>query len=307
MRSAEHSGRGGAVDGEFRGQGWLRAANAARSATPPMKIAGSCELPLVFRPEDRVRKVLVRVVQDLSYGLIIGVAFFLEEKRKRYQLRSRRGLQASARLTVGTLYLVNGVPSSGKEGGEAVGWRAASKPGNAEVEAAAITNVATGEHFCAVKPPGEQEEPDEIIEPATQPIGGSVAWEDDGTLQWELRLAQEAAVPGFVSVPVNVYSYAKGVQPQDRQLVVVKPNKPYDMELGAEMGVARGTQWWYPGTPLQCKVVNRSKAPLTLKRGGVVARIYAVNTSGKERMRMLCDPAYPAGSTGAGDGVGSLA
>ena len=185
------------------------------------------------------------------------------------------------------------------------GWRAASRPGNAEVKVVAIKNGATWEQFCAVKPSGEQEEPEEIIEPATLPSGGSVAWEDDGTLQWELRLAREVVVPGFVSVQVDAYT--KGVQPQDRQLVVVEPNKSYDMELGAEMGVARGAQWWYPGTPLQCKVVNRSKASLTLKRGRVVARIYAVNTSDKERMRMLCDPAYPAGpdTTGAGGGVDS--
>ena len=57
----------------------------------------------------------------------------------------------------------------------------------------------------------------------------------------ELRLAREAVVPGFVRVQVG--AHAKGVQPQDRQLVVVEPNKPYDMELGAEMGVARGPQW----------------------------------------------------------------
>lgn len=65
------------------------------------------------------------------------------------------------------------------------------------------------------------------------------------------------------------------------------------MESGAELGIAGGTQWWYPKTPLQCKVVNHSKAPLTLQQGGVVARIYAVNTSDKERMQVLLDPAVP--------------
>ena len=74
-----------------------------------------------------------------------------------------------------------------------------------------------------------------------------MAWEDDGTLQWDMRLAQEVIVPGFVSVQVD--AYAKRVQPQDRQLVVVEPNKPYGMELGAERGAARGTQWWFPETP----------------------------------------------------------
>ena len=106
---------------------------------------------------------------------------------------------------------------------------------------------------------------------------GSVAWEDDGTLQWELRPARSVLVPGFVSVQVD--AYAKEFQPQDRQLVVV--------ETGAELGVIRGTQWWYPGMPLQCKVVNRFKASRTLKRGGVVARIYAVNTNDRERLKIM--------------------
>ena len=60
-------------------------------------------------------------------------------------------------------------------------------------------------------------------------------------------------------------AYTKGAQPQDRQLAVVEPKASYDMETGAELGIARGAQWWYPGTPLQCKVVNRSKVPLVLK------------------------------------------
>ena len=39
--------------------------------------------------------------------------------------------------------------------------------------------------------------------------------------------------------------------------------------------------------------MNRSKVPLVLKQGGVVVRIYAVNTSDRERMRMLLDPVVP--------------
>ena len=102
-------------------------------------------------------------------------------------------------------------------------------------------------------------------------------------------------VPDFVSVQVD--AYGKGVQPQDKQLVVVEPKASYDMETGAELGIARGAQWWHPGTPLQCKMVNRSKVPLALKQGGAVARIYAVNTRDKERMRTLLDPVAQAGGT----------
>ena len=75
IRSVENIGGGGRSMLSPRGQGWLQAANPTNSATPPMTISGLCELPLVFNPEDRVRNVLVRVVEDLPYELIIEAAF----------------------------------------------------------------------------------------------------------------------------------------------------------------------------------------------------------------------------------------
>ena len=92
-------------------------------------------------------------------------------------------------------------------------------------------------------------------------------------------------------------AYAKEVQPQDRQLVVVEPRASYDMQTGTELGTARGAQWWHTATLLQCKVVNRSEVPLALKQGGVVARIYAVNMRDQKRMRMLLDPVGQADGT----------
>ena len=44
-----------------------------------MNIVGSCDIPLVFMPEDRVRRVTVRVVEGLPYGLILGAAFLRME------------------------------------------------------------------------------------------------------------------------------------------------------------------------------------------------------------------------------------
>ena len=167
-------------------------------------------------------------------------------------------------------------------------WQASVQTSEAEVEAVKIVKRATWERFCAVKPPHGRGEPEGIAETPTRPREGSAAREDDGTLQWKLQPARKTVVPGFVSVQVD--AYAKGAQPQDRPLLVVEPKASYDMKTGAELGIACGTQWWYPGTPLQCKVVNCSKVPLALKQGGVVARIYAVNTSDKECMRMLRDP-----------------
>ena len=58
----------------LRVQGWLTAANPTSSTSPRMKKSGSCDFPLVFSTKDPVRKVLVRVVEDLPYGLNIGAA-----------------------------------------------------------------------------------------------------------------------------------------------------------------------------------------------------------------------------------------
>ena len=82
--------------------------------------------------------------------------------------------------------------------------------------------------------------------------------------------------------------------------MVVEPKASYNMETGAELRVARGAQSWYPGTPLQCTVVNRSKVPLVLKQGGVVLQMYAVNISDKERMRMPLDPVVPVDGASGG-------
>ena len=61
------------------------------------------------------------------------------------------------------------------------------------------------------------------------------------------------------------------------------------MELGAELGVASGVQWWYPGNPLQCKVVDRTKTSVTIQQGVVVAKLFVTNSSDIERMRILLD------------------
>lgn len=146
----------------LRGQGWLRAANPTSSATPSIKIAGSCELPLVFHPEGRVRKVVVRVVQDLPYGLIIGTAF---SRMNGSVIRFAAGgsFKPAPESPWVPFISSTGVFPSRREGSGAAGWRAARQSSNTEVKAAAITNGETWDNVCAVKPPGDQEEPDEII------------------------------------------------------------------------------------------------------------------------------------------------
>ena len=73
-------------------------------------------------------------------------------------------------------------------------------------------------------------------------------------------------------------------------MVVVEPKPSYNMEMGADQGIARGAQWSYPRMPLQCKVINCLKVPFVLKH---VACMYAANTSDKERMRTVLDAVPP--------------
>ena len=73
--SIEHNGRKGQFALSSKGKGWLRAANPPDSAVPPMKVVGSCEIPLVFAPEDKARNVSVRVVEGLPYGFMFGASF----------------------------------------------------------------------------------------------------------------------------------------------------------------------------------------------------------------------------------------
>ena len=58
-----------------RRNGLLWAANLIQRGVPPLNVVGSCDIPLVFIPEDRVRRMTVRVVTGLPYGLILGAAF----------------------------------------------------------------------------------------------------------------------------------------------------------------------------------------------------------------------------------------
>ncbi|CAN0498611.1 unnamed protein product, partial [Laminaria digitata] len=64
--------------------------------------------------------------------------------------------------------------------------------------------------YCAMQPLATDNSlPDA---PAPQPVPslplcsvGQAAWEDDGTLQWELRLSRHVNVEGFVGVAVEGY------------------------------------------------------------------------------------------------------
>ena len=123
-------------------------------------------------------------------------------------------------------------------------WKATSR-WNQETPAATFGTEATPwERFCAVALPSTERKPGGLTEPVKVPQEGKVAWEDDSSLQWNMHLAKEVKVGGFVSVQTEVF--VTDPQPQDRQLVLVRPTKPYDMELGAELRIARGVQRCFP-------------------------------------------------------------
>ena len=125
------------------------------------------------------------------------------------------------------------------------------------------------------------------------PSPDRVAWEDDSTLQLDVRLVDDTEIkeprllPGFTSIIVECF--ATEPMPQDRQFVLTLPTEKYDMERGALVGVARGIQWWDPGMPVRCKIVNRGNKFAKLVRGHPVAHMIAVNTRDTYRFYSLVD------------------
>lgn len=87
------------------------------------------------------------------------------------------------------------------------------------------------EQFGAVKPP--------------VPSLVDSAWEDDGTLQRKMYNKRGVIVDGLVSLQVT--AFVKGPQPQE-QLVLATRTLAFALKQGADLGIARGIQWWYPHT-----------------------------------------------------------
>lgn len=80
----------------------------------------------------------------------------------------------------------------------------------------------------------------------------------------------------------------EGPQRYCRQLVVVKHTRRYNFEQVEILETARGAQWRYPETPLQCKKAARINSLLTLQQGGGGQQ--DMGTSGTERiLRLLAD------------------
>lgn len=175
VHSVARSGKGGRSMMRSRGQGLLRGANPTNSATPPMNISGSCELLLVFILGDKVRNVVVRVVEDLRYQLIVGAAF-VRKNGSVISFAVGGGFKPAPESPWVPFTLSTGASSSGTQERKAVDWKAGIQPSKPEVETASIVSRVTLEQLFAVKPSHGEEEPAETVEPSTNPSEGAVTW-----------------------------------------------------------------------------------------------------------------------------------
>ena len=236
-----------------RGKGSLQAANPAGSKVPGMEIMGSTVLPIVLPPEDRARDIAVRIVRDLPYAFILGASFF-------------RAINSVISLGEGKWFQPSPdapwVPFQPRSAAAKQLWGL----------------------YCAMQPLATATDSSTPLAPVPSlPLCsvGQAAWKDDRTLQWELWLSLHVNVEGFVGLAVE--GYVRGSQPSERQLVLIQPVAKYDTDSGA----ARGVQWWEPGTPLYCRVVNTGRAAGVVRSGHAIAKAIALNVRDEGRFRAL--------------------
>ena len=217
--------------------GFLFAANPGDSDVPPMRIEGSTSVPVLFKGDSVVRDVPLKVVDGLPYAFILGKQF-LQDNRSALDFGVGRGFQP----TPGAPWVPFSSPVSKPD--------SLSPLYESRVQFATLTrNIQLARE--AVPPKVTQ-----------MPSYHDIAWEDDSTLEWKVRLVDEKVVmDGFTSRAVEAAPV--GPRPQERQLVMIVPTSRFDLEQGASVGVARSVCWWEPGMPVYCKLVNRSHEPRT--------------------------------------------
>lgn len=170
VRSIERNARGGERIISSKGKGSLRAANPIQSGVPPVNIVGSCDIPLVFMPEDRVRRVTVRVVEGLPYGLILGAAF-LRQHNSVLNFAEGRGFKPAPESPWVPLRSIAGCSTLSER--KTAGWKATPRKNRDTSTATLGTEAKAWERFCAVVPPSTEEEPEGLTEPPTvSRVGG---------------------------------------------------------------------------------------------------------------------------------------
>lgn len=286
-----------------------------------MKIIGTSLLPLVFPPVDRVFRARVRVVEDLPVGLILGAAFM---RRYNSVLFFEGGgwfkpTRDSARVPMldpkprptprpwrEDLNVLQGPEGEGATsvvpGWKAAKWGIRSGRKRCQVTGKILTTdpnslpatlpPVSQDTFCSLEWRAERGE--EPITPPPEVLSiealdlGSTAWEDGSSLRWPVVVTTSYTLEGRVSIEVD--AHLLGPQPYTAQLLLVFPLKPFDLEGDAGLCIAKGVQWWRPGSAPKIKLVNRTTLVKTLAMGVQVATAYATNCDDVERMLLLKDP-----------------
>ncbi|CAB1096285.1 unnamed protein product [Ectocarpus sp. CCAP 1310/34] len=128
-----------------------------------------------------------------------------------------------------------------------------------------------------------------LVFPPVDLVFRACGMEDGSSLRWPMVLAHKQDFAGRVSAEVE--ALLPGPQSHAAQLLVVFPFGPFDLESDAEIGVAKGVQWWTPGTASKIKLVNRATGPKTVGQGVQVATAYGTNCDDLKRTFLLKEPA----------------
>lgn len=101
------------------------------------------------------------------------------------------------------------------------------------------------DRYCAVKPAPTVPTSDDVLRPPLlTPLClcelDDAAWEDDGSVQWNLATHQHVLLEGYASKAV--VGRVNGIFPQDRQLVTRHRTDIFHSDQSATVGAARGIQ-----------------------------------------------------------------
>ena len=258
-----------------RGKGRLLAANPINSKVPPMDILGTCLLALVFPPIDGIFRAKVRVVKGLPYGLVLGTEF----------MSRHESLLSFGRPGLGWF---KPTPDSDRVPllSSIVERPNIARPSTREEMYGATTRFQAS-HWTPSEDQDQSTLPSEVAAMDALDLGAT-AWEDDGTLQWRVFLTDTTDIPGGVSVEID--ARVEGPLPNAKTLMLVFPVSPFDLEGDGKLGIAKGVQWWSPGSAPKVKITNRSSARDTINGKVQVARAFAVNCHDVERMLLIKQP-----------------
>ena len=163
--------------------GFLEAANPSDSETPPMRILVSAVVPVLLESDYRVRNVVVRVVEDLPYGFIFGADHF-RRNHSTLEFAPDKGFRP--------------VPSAPWVPFHIAALDTSPHPNPLRAERNRFFMPTPLPETPLPLPPAP------VTLPAVCPSYLNIAWEDESTLEWDIRqVAATTKVPGFTSIAVE--------------------------------------------------------------------------------------------------------